>query len=63
MILRVLGNKESGEGGQNSLAAASQEDHRRLSAGKFKINQERVLIYNFPSFFRWLAGRLLHPTK
>lgn len=59
----ALGNKESGEGGQNSLTAASQVDHQQLSVGKFKINQGIVLFYNFPSFFHWLAGRTLHPAK
>lgn len=57
MIPRVLGNKESGERRQNSLTAASQVDHRQLSARKFKMNLGIVLFCNFPSFFHWLAGR------
>lgn len=64
MLSSVLGNEESGEGGQNSLPAAAQVDHQQLSASKIKINQGRVLIYNItPFFFCQLAGRLLHPAK
>lgn len=51
MLSNVLGNEESGEGGQNSLPAAAQVDRQQLSASEIKINQGRVLIYNITPFF------------
>lgn len=56
MIPWVLGSKESGEGGQNSLTAPSQVDHQHLSARKFKINQGIVLFLQL-SFIFPLASR------
>lgn len=55
MIPGALGNKQSGEGGQNSLTASSQL-HQQLSARKFKIHQGIVIFYNFSLLFS-LASR------